>query len=92
MLTYDYFCEQNQKTVQVSHGIRDRISSWGELRQRAGLEPDDTPDDSPVERLISGGLLATVNGGTPSSAGLAQAALPMMGGCCGNPSGCQRHG
>ena len=92
MLTYEYHCSRNQQTVLVQHGIREKIVSWGELRQKAGLEPDDTPDDTPVERLISGGLLGTVNGGTPSSMEAAKAALPMMGGCCGNPGGCQRHG
>lgn len=92
MLTYEYHCARNQKTVPVQHGMREKLSSWGEVRAKAGLEPDGTPDDAPVERLISGGLLGSVNGGTPSSAEHAKAALPMMGGCCGNPAGCQRHG
>ena len=92
MLTYDYYCSRNQQTVQVQHSMREKIVSWGELRAKAGLPPDGTPDETPVERLISGGLLGTVNGGTPSSESLSQTALPMMGGCCGNPSGCQRHG
>jgi hypothetical protein len=72
--------------------MRERIATWGELRQRAGLAPDGTPDEAPVERLISGGLLGTVNGGTPSSQEFTKASLPVMGGCCGNPAGCQRHG
>lgn len=72
--------------------MRERLASWGEVRAKAGLEPDGTPDDAPVERLISGGLLGTVNGGTPSSAEHAKASLPVMGGCCGNPADCQRHG
>lgn len=92
MLTYEYHCSRNQRTVQVQHGMREKIASWGELREKAGLEPDGTPEDAPVERLISGGLLGTVNGGTPSSAEAAKAALPVMGGCCGNPAGCRRHG
>lgn len=92
MLTYEYHCARNQKTVQVQHGMRERLASWGEVRAKAGLEPDGTPDDAPVERLISGGLLGTVNGGTPSSAEHAKASLPVMGGCCGNPADCQRHG
>lgn len=92
MLTYEYHCSQNQKTVQVQHGMKEKLQTWGELRQRAGLEPDETPDHAPVERLISGGQLATVTGGTPSSTEHAKSALPMMGGCCGNPGGCHRHG
>jgi hypothetical protein len=91
MLTYEYYCPRNERTVQVQHGIREKINSWGELRQKAGLERDHTPDDAEVERLISGGMLGRVNGGTPSSADAAKAALPVMGSCCGNPAGCQRH-
>jgi len=79
--------------VQVQHGIKEKIQSWGELRQLAGLPKDKTPDDAEVERLIFGGLLATVSGGTPSSAEVVKASLPVMGGgCCGNPTGCARHG
>lgn len=92
MLTYEYHCSRNQQTVLVQHGIREKIASWGELRQKAGLKPDGTPDDAPVERLISGGLMGTVNGGTPSSMEAAKAALPVSGGCCGNPASCRHHG
>lgn len=89
MLTYEYFCSANDQTIEVAHSMRDSITTWGELCQRAGIEPGATPADAPVERLISGGMLARVHGGTPSS----QAALPTlpMGGCCGNPAGCGRH-
>lgn len=90
MLTYEYFCSANERTVEVAHGIRESVGTWGELCQRAGIEPGETTPDAPVERLISGGLLARVSGGTPSS----QGALPTlpMGGCCGRPSQCGHHG
>jgi len=89
MLTYQYHCPANRKTVEVRHGMKERLQTWGELCRRAGIECDNTPDDAPVERVISGGILATVSGGTQSSASFN--ALPMAG-CCGNPAGCQRHG
>ncbi|MBA4031004.1 MAG: regulator [Planctomyces sp.] len=86
MISYDYFCPANNQTVATSHGIKERLNTWGELCAKAGIETGETPPETPVERLISGGLLAMV----PGSGG--SAPLPMMNGCCGNPSGCGRHG
>ena len=87
MLTYDYFCEENQQTVPVSHGIRERLATWGELCAKAGIDLGATPAETPVERLISGGLLVSTGskGGSPLP-------LPMAGGCCGRPSSCSHHG
>jgi predicted nucleic acid-binding Zn ribbon protein len=31
MPTYDYFCEDNQQTVSVAHGMRERLWTWGEV-------------------------------------------------------------
>jgi len=88
MLTYDYVCPANDRTVQVQHGIKDRLKTWGELCERAGLDPAETPLDTPVERLMSGGLLATVSGATRGE----MPPLPMAGGgCCGQPQSCHRH-
>ena len=53
MPNYDYFCPVNGRRVEVFHKLAESISSWGELCQRAGLAPGDTPADSPVEKLIS---------------------------------------
>lgn len=84
MLTYEYFCEQNGQSLSVSHGIRERLATWGELCQKAGQPLGETPADTPVERLISGGL----NLGTGSKGSIP---LPMAGGCCGRPSSCGHH-
>jgi hypothetical protein len=89
MIQYQYFCSANQQTVDVRHGMKERLATWGEVCQRAGIELNGTPADAPVERLISGGLTAIVSGGTPSSQ--AANALPMAG-CCGNPSSCRHRG
>jgi hypothetical protein len=82
MPTYDYVCVTNNKTVSVQHGMKDKVSTWGELCQRAEADPGDTPLDSPVERVISGGIALPIAGAIPQ--------LPMAG-CCGNPSGCGHH-
>lgn len=55
MPTYDYRCEANGRVVEVNHPMRETLSTWGELCERAGIEPGDTPPDSPVRRLATGG-------------------------------------
>jgi hypothetical protein len=82
MPTYDYHCEQNKRTVTVQHGMKESIRNWGELCQRVGLEPDTTPAEAPVERIISGGIALPIASAAP--------ALPMAG-CCGQPSSCGHH-
>jgi hypothetical protein len=57
MPTYDYFCEANGRKVEVQHKMSERIGSWGELCDQAGLEPGDTPRETPVRKLISGGAI-----------------------------------
>lgn len=57
MPTYDYICEANGQRVEVSHKMAESISSWGELCERAHVEPGDTPVDSPVRKLIGGGAI-----------------------------------
>ena len=55
MPTYDYRCEANGRVVEVKHGMNESIRSWGELCERARVEPGDTPAETPVARLITGG-------------------------------------
>lgn len=55
MPTYDYFCAANGRKVEVRHSMRDELQSWGQLCELARLDPGETPLDSPVQRLISGG-------------------------------------
>jgi hypothetical protein len=89
MLTYQYHCESNAQTIDVQHGMKERLSTWGEVCERAGVALGSTPKNAPVERLISGGLMGTVSGGTQRSS----TANPLpMAGCCGNPASCRHHG
>jgi hypothetical protein len=54
MPTYDYRCDTNGQVVEVSHRMNETITQWGELCARAGVEPGETPTDSPVHRLATG--------------------------------------
>ena len=78
MPSYDYRCEANDRVVEVSHRMSERLTTWGELCAAAGIEPGDTATDTPVERLISGGHVV-------SSSSLGDAAAPACasGPCCG---------
>jgi hypothetical protein len=89
MLTYQYQCPNNGEVLEVRHRMSERIETWGELCARLERELGATPAAAPVERVISGGLMASVNGGTARST---EMNLPIAGGCCGSPSSCRHHG
>ena len=82
MPTYDYRCDVNGRMVEVSHRMSETIANWGDLCARAGVEPGETPADTPVHRLATGGTLIS-----KSSLGSGTAPAPACGtgGCC--PSG-----
>jgi hypothetical protein len=50
---YEYRCPSNGRTVEVRHGMHERLETWGEVAARAGLGLADTPADAMVERLLS---------------------------------------
>jgi hypothetical protein len=75
MPSYDYRCEANGRVVEVRHSMSEKLVSWGELCEQAGIEPGDTPLDSPVTRLITGGYTNTSAGG--------EAPAPCASGTCG---------
>ena len=62
MPRYDYECEKNGWTVEVRHGIHEKLTTWGEVCERAEIDPGDTPLNTPVERLISAPSLAFPKG------------------------------
>ncbi len=51
---YQYFCEANGQIVEVRHSAQVRLKTWGEVCERAGMEPGRTSLDKPVIRLIGG--------------------------------------
>ena len=77
MPTYDYRCDANGKVLEVSHRMSDTISTWGDLCERAGAEPGDTPADSPVQRLVTGGSVISSN-----NLGSGSAPACTTGSCC----------
>jgi hypothetical protein len=76
--TYDYRCDFNGKVIEVKHPMNERALTWGELCAIAGLDTGDTPLDSPVEKLITGGQVVR-----RSSLGDSAAPPCASGPCCG---------
>ena len=60
---YEYRCGSNGQTLEVRHGMDERLETWGELADLAGAELGTTPADAPVERLMSVPARPTVSGG-----------------------------
>ncbi len=80
MPTYEYRCETNGRLVEVSHKMAERLKTWGELCERAGIAPGRTDPKARVAKLISAGFIGS--GGGDSSAGACD--LPACGsGPCG---------
>lgn len=57
MPTYEYRCEANGRLVEVRHNMAERLATWGELCQRAGIAAGTTDPAAPVEKLISAGFI-----------------------------------
>lgn len=53
MPRYDYYCEANGKTIEVSHSIKKVLTTWGEVCQAANTELDDTPASATVRIEIT---------------------------------------
>ena len=80
MPTYEYYCPENGRTVEAMHGMTTTLETWGEVCERAEVEPGPTPADTPVEKLLGAGMVVArrevpdpgaCTGPTPG------------GGCCG---------
>lgn len=65
MPRYDYHCPANDRLVEVSHGMSETLRTWGDVCDRAGIDPGDTPRDAEVTRPVnrSVGVLAGGGGG-----------------------------
>lgn len=77
MPTYDYRCPANGRVIEVMHRMSETITSWGGLCEKAGIVPGDTPPESPVERLATGGNIIS-----SSNLGSGSAPACPSGGCC----------
>lgn len=79
MPTYDYRCDANGQVVEVNHRMNEGLATWGELCTRLGMVPGETPADSPIHRLATGGNIISSN-----SLGSGRAPAPTCGtgACC----------
>jgi predicted nucleic acid-binding Zn ribbon protein len=84
MPTYEYFCEANGETLEVSHRMSELLGTWGELCQRLGTAPGTTPARAPIRRLIS---QAAVLSGRGASAAAPAANCDAGAACCGGGCG-----
>lgn len=64
---YEYRCGTNGRTVEVRHGMSEKLESWGEVAERAKLDIGDTPAGAPVERLLSAPVPLTTSGSDAAS-------------------------
>lgn len=53
MPIYSYLCPSTNQKLDVMHSINEKAQTWGELCRLAKLDPGDTPEDTPVRRLIT---------------------------------------
>ena len=53
MPLYDYFCEKNNKKVEVSHSMATVLKTWGELCFVAQIPLGDTDPLASVSKVIS---------------------------------------
>lgn len=52
MPRYDYFCDANGRTVEVCHGVKTGLKTWGEVCYAAQIPLAETHPAEPVRRLI----------------------------------------
>jgi hypothetical protein len=78
---YEYRCPTNGRTVEVRHGMGERLTTWAELAAAAGVDAGGTPGDAAVERLMSVAAVATGSGAATGSG-------PAPTGGCGAGCGC----
>lgn len=82
MPSYDYQCAANGQVLEVRHAMSEKLTTWGELCENAGVDLGDTPADAPVERLITGGGIVSNTG-----SGAPMPPCATGGGCAGGMCG-----
>lgn len=77
MPTYEYYCEANGQALEVRHSMGQKLQTWGELCQLAGVDPGDLEASTPVDKLLNAGAVLTNKPMQSPSGG---------GSCCGGGS------
>jgi len=83
MPTYDYRCELTGNIYEARHPMALKLSNWQDLCDVTGMEPGETPLDSPITKLLT-------TGGVVKSNPLKSQNLPPCmtgGGCSGGGCG-----
>ena len=81
MPTYEYRCEVNGRLVEVRHKMAERLSTWGELCEHAGIPTGATDPTAPVEKLISAGFVGASSAEAACEAPGCGSGACGMGGC-----------
>ena len=58
MPLYDYYCEANDRTVEVNHTAQATLKTWGEVCYVAQIPMGDTDPLAPVSKVISAPAIA----------------------------------
>ncbi len=87
MPTYEYRCKANGRLVEVSHKMAEKLHTWGELCERAGIAVGRTPPKAPVEKLISAGFIGTGSSEPACASGACEAPACGAGACGGGYCG-----
>jgi hypothetical protein len=83
MPTYDYRCTTTGEVLEVKHRISESISTWAELCELAGEDMGDTPPETPVEKILTGGHVVKSSAlKNPEAPPCASGACGMGGGAC----------
>lgn len=53
MPNYDYRCPANGQVIEVYHSIHQKIATWGELCATNEMPIGNTPEDAPVEKVLT---------------------------------------
>jgi len=58
MPAYDYFCEANDRTVEVIHTVNVTLKTWGEVCYVARVPLGDTDPLAPVRKVITPSVIS----------------------------------
>ncbi|MFT5211726.1 MAG: hypothetical protein ACI9CE_003467 [Flavobacterium sp.] len=53
MPRYDYYCEENKRTIEVNHRMSEKLESWGEVCALAKIGLNGLPAETIVSRIIT---------------------------------------
>jgi hypothetical protein len=62
MPLYEYYCDANGQTLEVTHSMSEDLTTWGQLCALTHKDPGGTPNDAPIERMISRVLVQSPKG------------------------------